>query len=71
MCEFCDGIRSECDMDDAEDTSLLCDCGHLDIDHEYLTLREIEALKAGDIECGPCLCGALRKGTTSDGELLT
>lgn len=67
MCEFCDK-KSASAIADAEN-SILCDCGHLEIDHVYLTLREIDAFRDNDIECGRCTC--VGGAQTSDGEALT
>jgi hypothetical protein len=58
------------EFDDEQECPTWCDCGHLHINHEYLTLREMEALKAGDIELGYCQSAELT-GKSSEGEVLT
>lgn len=72
MCQFCEDLGLECDVEDVEgEESIWCDCGHLAINHELLNLREIEALKAGDIECGHCCAGEYISYTTPGEERLT
>ena len=51
-------------------TSELCECGHKLCDHNYLTLKEIDACRANDIEHGTCIWGSIAPGKTPEGDWL-